>query len=391
MIVLLLTVLVSLLGRPSNLVNAAWIKSSPSLSNTAVTRRHARDVLGHSCRPGILNGEERRISSCSVMQQQTIRGGSRGRSASSTSTSTSSSLKTHPQQSLDDDSKKTTVSIPSQWSTRLSLAAGLVATYWLYQERSLWTPYLNKQFLQAKTLEILETLRPTSSSTDGSIPFLAWVRALALYSSGMAVWEMAGLSTIPVETAAGMVFGWRLGVLASVTGKITGASMAFALGRTWLAQHVASHDAFAKQPIFQILNDTNNSSSTGNVSNKKQHRHPPLMTAFLMKFSCFPELVKNLGSSMIVAIRSWMFLLATMVHGGSYTMLWTWLGVDTAARMKQPDLPVNIPLRWALGMGMFLGIVVTPLVMAWWIRDLQRGITEETQGDNKQKKSKKSR
>jgi uncharacterized membrane protein YdjX (TVP38/TMEM64 family) len=202
----------------------------------------------------------------------------------------------------------------------------------------------------------------------------------------MAVWEMAGLSTIPVETAAGMVFGWKLGVLASVTGKITGASMAFALGRTWLAQHVASHDAFAKQPIFRILN---NNSDSSNVS-KKQHRHPPLMTAFLMKFSCFPELVKNLGSSMIVAVRPWMFLLATMVHGGSFTMLWTWLGVDTAARIKQPDLPVNIPLRWTLGMGMFVGVVVTPLVMAWWIRDLQQGVKEEKQSKDQRKHPKKS-
>jgi uncharacterized membrane protein YdjX (TVP38/TMEM64 family) len=51
--------------------------------------------------------------------------------------------------------------------------------------------------------------------------------------------ELLGMSAIPVETAAGVVFGFRNGfVLASAIGKLVDAASVYALGRvvlkTWL-------------------------------------------------------------------------------------------------------------------------------------------------------------
>jgi uncharacterized membrane protein YdjX (TVP38/TMEM64 family) len=233
----------------------------------------------------------------------------------------------------------------------------------LYRERAVWMPFMNKDAIQEKTLGILNTLKPAKDAGIADT-----VKALAMYSAGMAVWEMAGLSTIPVETAAGMVFGFRYAAAASWIGKLAGAMTAFAAGRTVLASHITSHKAFSENTVFQLLNAT---SSTDGA-----HTHPPLLTSFFMKFSCFPELVKNLGCSLIPVIKPWMFLLVTAVHGGAFTLIWTWLGVDTAARMQNAALAVNRQLHTALVLTMFTGGVLTPLVMAWWIRDLKRGADE---------------
>jgi hypothetical protein len=122
-----------------------------------------------------------------------------------------------------------------------------------------------------------------------------------------------------------------------------------------------------------------------------------------MKFSCFPEAVKNFGSgSLLPVMKMWMFVAATVVHhGGSYTALWTWLGVDTAQRLQysgssasnssssisvnlgsvtsnnMPMLPImpmpaNVPLNVALVVAGVSGVVVSPLLMAWWLRTLKR-------------------
>jgi hypothetical protein len=249
--------------------------------------------------------------------------------------------------------------------------------YMAYRERALWRPFMNKDFIQSQTLSLLGALQPA----DDAGPY-ATVRALVVYALGMAAWEMAGLSTIPVETAAGMVFTFPQAAVASLCGKLLGATLAFTAGRTILARHIANHKAFTDNAVFQLLSNLDEKGVDGHSITA---RHPPLWTAFFMKFSCFPELVKNLGSSVIPVIRLWMFVLATTVHGGFFTLVWTWLGVDSAARLKQHaaastaltlTIPVNRPLQVALVAAMIVGGVLTPLAMAWWIRDLKIGAAE---------------
>jgi uncharacterized membrane protein YdjX (TVP38/TMEM64 family) len=59
--------------------------------------------------------------------------------------------------------------------------------------------------------------------------FNGYWRGVVVYSCGMAVCELLSMSMIPVETAAGVVFGFRKGFLASAIGKLVGAASAYAL------------------------------------------------------------------------------------------------------------------------------------------------------------------
>ncbi|KAI2497824.1 hypothetical protein MHU86_16658 [Fragilaria crotonensis] len=217
---------------------------------------------------------------------------------------------------------------------------GLSASYLIYTHRH---QLFDKQFLQDKTLELLQD---ANNSPLG----------IFYYSLGMAAWETIGLSTIPIETAAGMAFGWKRAILASTAGKLVGAGTAFLLGR-----HVLHHWVRT-----QLETNDNFRLIEASVANK------PLVTAILLKYSCFPEFVKNFGTSLLKPIPLWGFLLATLVHGGPFTCLWSWLGDDTAARLNYPDLPPNRALQSTMVVAMTVGLLLSPAAMAWWIRDLRK-------------------
>jgi hypothetical protein len=61
----------------------------------------------------------------------------------------------------------------------------------MFHYRSFWLPLMNKDLIQAKTLELLGQLQP-----EGEGAF----KPLCIYAAGMALWESFGLSTIPVAT-----------------------------------------------------------------------------------------------------------------------------------------------------------------------------------------------
>ena len=221
----------------------------------------------------------------------------------------------------------------------LTVLGGL-ASYLIYTHRH---QLFDKQFLQDKTLELLQ------GANDNRLGIL-------YYSLGMAAWETIGLSTIPVETAAGMAFGWKRAVLASTVGKQLGAGTAFLLGRhvlhRWVRTQLDTNDN------FRLI--------------EASVAHKPLLTAILLKYSCFPEFVKNFGSSLLNPIPFWGFLLATLVHGGPFTCLWSWLGDDAALRLKDPDLAPNRALQSTLFVAMTVGLLLSPAAMAWWFRDLRK-------------------
>jgi uncharacterized membrane protein YdjX (TVP38/TMEM64 family) len=213
----------------------------------------------------------------------------------------------------------------------------------IYHNRQMLKPLLDKSYIQEKALTILKDLE--------SNPF-----SLPIYAGGMAIWELLGLSTIPVETAAGMVFGLQRGLLASGAGKLLGASAAFGLGRGLLAHYV--QEKMKQNPVWSVLN-------------RSTEVHSPLVVGLLMKFSCFPELFKNFGSSCLNLTYT-TFLTATAMHGLLFTLLWTALGVDAAARLENALLPANVPLQVCLVLAAFIGLVGSPLLMAWWIRDMKK-------------------
>ena len=77
----------------------------------------------------------------------------------------------------------------------------------------------NKEKMQTRTLSILEELNA-----------LPKIQSYLTYVFGFTIWEIFGMSTIPVETAAGIVFGWN-GLFLSGSGKLLGAVLAFCIGR----------------------------------------------------------------------------------------------------------------------------------------------------------------
>jgi len=220
---------------------------------------------------------------------------------------------------------------------------GVVVGALLYKYREAFRPFMDKKYIQERTLTILQQLE----QNPASIP---------IYILGMAVWEFLGMSTIPVETAAGMVFGPFKGLIASGMGKLGGAYTAFYLGRTLLAQQVRTK--LQQNQVWSVLD-------------KSTDVHSPLVVALLMKFSCFPEFVKNFGCSCLDMSFA-TFATATAFHGLMFTTLWTLLGVDAAARLETPDLPANVALQVFLVMAALVGLVGSPLLMAWWIRDMKR-------------------
>jgi hypothetical protein len=78
-----------------------------------------------------------------------------------------------------------------------------------------------------------------------------------------------------------------------------------------------------------------------------------------------------------------MFVLATVLHGWTFSALWTYLGVDTAARMEDVTgtLPPNHLLQTFLTLALINGVVVSPVSMVYWVRTLkqaQAGRKEQT-------------
>jgi hypothetical protein len=94
-----------------------------------------------------------------------------------------------------------------------------LTSYLLWVYRASWMGLFDKEKLLEKTLKALHHLDEQPKHISYS-----------LYILGMALWEALGLSTIPVETASGMVFGWT-GFYLSAIGKLAGAVVAFCLAR----------------------------------------------------------------------------------------------------------------------------------------------------------------
>lgn len=226
----------------------------------------------------------------------------------------------------------------------IAAGAGVTSLWLLWTFREHWMGIFNKDKLQAKTLDTLHGLNA-----------LPKYHSFTVYVLGMAVWEALGLSTIPVETAAGMVFGWN-GFFLSAGGKLLGAVLAFCLARygifaDWIQRRLSGNS------FLELVHDSAESN--------------PLTVTVLMKFSCFPETIKNYGSAILKPIRLWMFVFATMFHGWTFSALWTYLGVDTAMRLEDHSIPADTTLQTLLSLALINGVVVSPLSMAYWVKNLK--------------------
>ena len=247
--------------------------------------------------------------------------------------------------------------IPTEQLFMIGSSAALVVTASVvaYGSREVLRPILDKQYILEHTLTLLRRLDEGHPSWNVSIFYISAI---------MAVWEFLGLTTIPMEVAAGMVFGWRRGAVASGAGKILGAFGAFWVGRNFLSGFVRTK--LSQNPVWVTIDQSIQGRS-------------PLMVACLMKVSCFPKLIKNVGSSCLEMPFA-AFAVLTCGHGAMYTAVWTWLGADAAKRLKVPGMPANILLQVTLVVTALVGFVGSPLLMAWWIRDMTKRYGEMQQG-----------
>jgi len=229
---------------------------------------------------------------------------------------------------------------------RFLLVVSSVILYGLWNYRTTLMNLFDKQKLQDFTVQTLQKLNN-----------LPYIYSRLFYTIAMAFWEALGMSTIPVETAAGMVFGWS-GFYWSAIGKLLGACLAFGLGRGALSTMV--NNKLSSNTFLQLVQ-----SST---------EENPFLVLILMKLSCFPETIKNFGSSVLKPIKWWMFIIGTIGHGWTFTLLWTYFGVDSAARIidTSSSLPSDPILQSLLSLALFNGCVVSPLSMAYWMRTLKK-------------------
>lgn len=186
-------------------------------------------------------------------------------------------------------------------------------------------------------------------------------RGLVAYIVGFSFWEVCGLPTSVVETAAGMAFGFKQGLLGSFIGKTWGSIMAFLFGRTLLSR------------VVQIQMEKN---ETLQLVDKSVARHP-FKSALIVRYSVFPQLFKNFGLSMTRPVSLPIFIAAIVIHGFPFSVLWAALGNDSLMRLRASELgePIasNVVLNGFLVCVTIFGFVVSPAVTGWWLADLRKG------------------
>jgi len=81
-----------------------------------------------------------------------------------------------------------------------------------------------------------------------------------------------------------------------------------------------------------------------------------------------------------------MFALATMIHGWTFSTLWTYLGVDTSLRLHDETYPPDKRLNYLLTLALINGVVVSPLVMALWGKQLRQASLKKANKDKRRKR-----
>ena len=201
--------------------------------------------------------------------------------------------------------------------------------------------------MEAFKAKLLETL--TDINENGG------PRGLALYVTFLSLWAACGLTTIPVESSAGMAFGWRKGLILNAVGKMSGSLLAYGIGRIFLEEAVVSK--LEDNEIFGLVDQA--------VTRR------PYGTSVMVRFFPFPELVKNLALSILPPVQLGVFVAATFTHTFPFTLLWTWLGCDTVAHMRDDTLTPNKVLAAVLvGVAAF-GVFGSPALAALFVRSMK--------------------
>ena len=121
---------------------------------------------------------------------------------------------------------------------------------------------------------------------------------LVMYIFAFMFWEITVGVTTPVETAAGMAFGLKKGIMANAIGKTCGAVIAFLLGRYVLKDLVEKK--LEGNELMELVQDSI-------IKN-------PVRVALIWRFSFLPEQIKNFGLA-VLPLKTWQFISAVLMHG----------------------------------------------------------------------------
>lgn len=147
-------------------------------------------------------------------------------------------------------------------------------------------------------------------------------------------------------------------------GKLCGATIAYIIGRRFLATRIRSK-FFSNDG--DLDNDANKSTKILQMV-QTCVKDEPFTTALVMRFSFFPHLLKNLLLSIMEPIHLRMFLSATSMQVLPFTLLFTCLGYDSALRVSNPDLETNRILNGCLAACGIYALTVPTGVVALWYR-----------------------
>lgn len=170
---------------------------------------------------------------------------------------------------------------------------------------------------------------------------------------------MLRLPTSVVETAAAAAFGFKGGLIGSFVGKTCGSILAFTLGRTLLSNVVG--EKMEENDVFGLVE-------------RGVQRHP-VKSSLIVRYSPFPQLIKNFALSLTKPVTFPIFLLAICIHGFPFSLLWAALGNDSSMRLRASEMgesmAANVVLNSLLVFVTVFGFVVSPAITGWWLADLR--------------------
>lgn len=329
------------------IIYAAAVSPTSSTSADIIRRRRALDIDGWAINSHVRNLQHRRHNNerFSTLDDKTLsrlRAGGGG---------LSKTLFNREQAEVSSSSSNRTKQISKTlliMAISTTILAYLRSNDNLSRIKSLLSTFFNKERFRSS---IISTLNNISSKGNAG---------LLLYTVGFIFYETCGLPTSVVETCAGMAFGFRNGLLCSFVGKTLGSILAFTLGRTLLSTYV--DDKLKENESFALI--------------ERGVAKSPVQSALIVRYSPFPQLIKNFGLSVTHPVSYPIFILAIVIHGFPFSLLWASLGYDSSLRLRASDagevMVANKVLNGLLVFVTFFGFVVSPIVTGWWLNDLRK-------------------
>jgi len=179
-------------------------------------------------------------------------------------------------------------------------------------------------------------------------------RGLVMYTLAFMLWEITVGVTTPVETAAGMAFGLKQGFIANAIGKVSGATIAFLLGRYVLKDAVESK--LEGNEYMELVQDS--------------IVRTPVRVALIWRFSFLPEQIKNFGLA-VLPVKLWQFVLAVCMHGLPFTTLWSFLGNEMGLIVRGVVDGPSRTLKILMGGVYVFGFFISPSMVGLWIKGLR--------------------